>query len=116
MPSAHHAQKEPVTIFQEEQTKVTRAASSDSDARCRNTSERQNSSLRDKIKTYPITHLTGTAKVAFALKCMHRKPLMVHHFPYSPINPFAETGNRRPRRCLQHQWHRPRKHPGKRLR
>ena len=83
--------------------------------RCWRTSEAQGKSGRDEINSYPICRLPCAAKATFALKCVHRKPLMSQQFPYSRVNMLTKTGNRRFRRNSQHQRHNPGKHPGQRL-
>jgi hypothetical protein len=61
--------------------------------RCRSTSEAQGKSGREKTNSYPICRLHWTAKATFALKNVHRKPLMSQQFPYSRVNMLAEIGN-----------------------
>ena len=70
---------------------------------------------REEINAHPIGWLPWAAEVGFALKGVHRKPLMLQRFPYSHVNMLTKTGNRRPRRNPQHQRHNPGNHPGKRL-
>ena len=46
------------------------------------------------FNSYPICRLPWAAKATFALKNVHRKPLMLQQFPYARVNVMTKMGNR----------------------
>src|SRR3954451_21331265 len=101
MPGAQRAEKELVTNAGEDQSEAADEAGVGHCRRCRNTTEVQRKCSRKEIDGHPLRCLL-LAALGFALKGLHRKPLMLHCFSYPRVNLLTKFGYRSARRNPQH--------------